>query len=322
MSGRKNMTENPLLTLTPTRAELKGNLQQEIGLALGLKGGQGLNRAALNILTAPILNRICDWGVEFDGLIRTGGISEAARAMVPFFFNEVQVSGQENIPAEGPVILAANHPTGLETFPLAAFSERKDFIVVASEIFFLEQLPALRPHMIITSADASQRTHAVRESIRHLKTGGMLMIYPTGLLDPDPQFFANAKEKLAAWSRSLSLFIRQASETKIVPAIISNVFAPHFLFSPLTARQYYRIERQKMSTFLQGLSIFAFRRPRFNAAISFGEALTFTSELARDSEAVQADIQSGAERLLAEHLVRYPPTKAALWPEYPDRERF
>ena len=101
----------------------------------------------------------------------------------------VRVEGREHIPADGPVILAANHQSFCDSFFLPLVVRRRVTYVAKAEYFdswrtawFFRaagQIPMNR-----SGGDASQR--ALDTATEVLQGGGVLAIYPEGTRSPNP----------------------------------------------------------------------------------------------------------------------------------------
>jgi len=110
--------------------------------------------------------------------------------ITPFLYLlwRVKVEGRENVPADGPVILAANHQSFCDSFFLPLVIRRKVTYVAKAEYFdswktawFFRaagQIPMNR-----SGGDASQR--ALDTATTVLRSGGVLAIYPEGTRAPD-----------------------------------------------------------------------------------------------------------------------------------------
>jgi 1-acyl-sn-glycerol-3-phosphate acyltransferase len=110
--------------------------------------------------------------------------------LTPVFYVlwKVEVEGRENIPTEGPAVLAANHQSFCDSFFLPLVVRRRVTYVAKSEYFehwrtawFFRaagQIPMQRG-----GGDASQR--ALNTAMEVLDQGSLLAIYPEGTRAPD-----------------------------------------------------------------------------------------------------------------------------------------
>ncbi|MDI3327046.1 MAG: lysophospholipid acyltransferase family protein [Alicyclobacillaceae bacterium] len=93
----------------------------------------------------------------------------------------VSVSGAEQIPPRGPVIVAANHPSWLDPFLLGAFLPRKPYFITKAEVF---RYRIFNPLIRYVGGFPVQRgvpdVRAVRHSLRLLEDGQVLAIFIEG----------------------------------------------------------------------------------------------------------------------------------------------
>ena len=105
--------------------------------------------------------------------------------------------------------------------------------------------------MIFVSPDPHARMGVIRAMIRHLETGGALMTFGSGLVDPYPDLLPGAAEALETWYNSLAIVLRRDPETRLVLSIGSSVVAPNSMRSLLTRLKQDGWERRKLAEFLQ-----------------------------------------------------------------------
>jgi hypothetical protein len=118
---------------------------------------------------------------------------------------------------------------------------------------FFTNLQALREHVIYTTKQTHERLTVVRESIRHLRSGGALVIFPGGNIEPDPAVLPGMREALERWSASLEIMIRSVPETKVVVSMVSGVLEKRSLRHPLVYIKKNLRERQKVAETLQAI---------------------------------------------------------------------
>ena len=124
----------------------------------------------------------------------------------------------ERMPVQGPVIIVANHPhggiEGLVLIKLLA-ALRPDTKIPAN--FALKVFDELKSHFLfVNPLDAKDPANrrGLRESLRHLRSGGVLVIFPAGrtsFYQPDLGTIADSE-----WSRSVASLARK-SDAKVVP---------------------------------------------------------------------------------------------------------
>jgi 1-acyl-sn-glycerol-3-phosphate acyltransferase len=116
------------------------------------------------------------------------------------------VEGIENVPAEGPAILASNHLSFSDSFFLPAMLDRKVTFIAKAEYFTspgikgkltaaffkgVGQLPVDR------SGARGAGEAAIRSGIRVLEEGGLFGIYPEGTRSPDGRLYRGKPGGLA-----------------------------------------------------------------------------------------------------------------------------
>jgi hypothetical protein len=103
--------------------------------------------------------------------------------------------------------------------------------------------------------------------LRHLRTGGSLLLYPAGRIEADPALFGVAETRPADWSGSLELLARAVSPLTVVPAMVSGVLSPGILRHPL-ARLHRDGERRRWLA--ATLQFVGGRSDRLSTRVEFG----------------------------------------------------
>jgi putative hemolysin len=126
------------------------------------------------------------------------------------------------IPESGPVVVVANHPFGgLEGLILAGLlaSRRSDVKIMAN--FLLERIPELAEFFIFvdpfgSSGAAKQNIRPLKESLAHLRRGGILGVFPAG--EVSHLQFKNRRPTVSdpVWSASVARMVRKTGAT-VVP---------------------------------------------------------------------------------------------------------
>ncbi len=276
-----------------------------------------LAKALLKLVLDPPARKFTRLLLELEQAVAAQGPAYGARKISRYFFDDLTVHGAEHIPQEGACIIAANHPGGMDFLAQIEAARRDDLRVISSDVNFMRPLPGLNQYLVPISSDARSRYAALRETLAHLRDGGMLLLYPTGSIDPDPHYFRNAQDHLARWSRSLAVYLQKGAPLQVVPAITSQAISEKILFSRLVMRQKRRVDRQRAAEFLQTMNMMYLKGQRLNLKVSFGEAMVFDDPHADEAKLAGwlAQIKQAAQALMQAHLTRFPPARAELWEE-------
>jgi hypothetical protein len=262
----------------------------------------------LQRLLGPFLwypaQRFARLAAEFDRRVAMEGLTAAMRWLLPMFVDETRVYGLENLPASGPLVIASNHPGSYDGIVIGAHLGRDDLRVPVSDVPALRHLRATAPHLIYTHLgdDSHARISAARESVRHLRSGGALLVYAAGKVEPDPAVLPGAREALQYWSGSLGWFLRQVPDAVLVITIVSNVLARSCLRNPVTLLRRQQRRKQFLAETVQvGQQVLLGRRFRLTPEVRFGIPLRAVDlGGGRDPEAARAAIVAQAEELLDE----------------------
>ncbi len=172
------------------------------------------------------------------------------RACLDVMRIEVQTpqSQLDNIPETGPVVFVANHPHGLVDGMILAdlIGRRRDDyrILTRSLLTGIDEdasrymIPVPFPH----EEDAQQKMVDMRrKAMEHLKSGGLIAIFPSGVVASSQTMFGPAIE--AEWNVFTAKMIRNSGAT-VVPC-----------FFPGSNSRRYQIANQISATLRQGLLI-------------------------------------------------------------------
>ena len=252
---------------------------------------------------------------ELDRRVALNGIVAAAQWLLTQIVTGIDVRSADNIPTTGPVLIASNHPGAYDIVALIAASGRDDIWIIASGVPFTRSLIATAPHLIYVNPDdrgAPDRMVAIRSGIRHLQDGGALLIYPTGIVDPDPDISAGLEESIGTWSGSLEIFLRRAPQTCVAPAIVSSVLSRRYFNNPLVKIPKTEWEKRKLAEMIQVSRQMITNKPiDLTPRITFGAAIK--GDDLRDSEGRYLPaIIVRARQTLIEHQLKLPSAQSSL----------
>lgn len=273
---------------------LAGILAREGAEALGWEGrrpGGTLARALLR----PAALRIAREFARCDEMFATRELQDAAEWVLRHFATRVEVAGLDRIP-RGPILLVANHPGLTDAMALIAAVGRSDVRIVAADYPFLHALRGLGPRLIFLRRAGASQLGWIRAVSRHLRQGGVVLLFPAGRLEPDPAVLGR-HGALLPWSASVSVIHRLAPEAQIVPAAVSGVLSERAFGHPLTRVRRSSRDRQRVAALLQMIDP-TYRR--ITARITFGLPLSAPELAAADGAAMVGHLAERVQALLAD----------------------
>jgi hypothetical protein len=296
------------MSQTMSRAQsLRRSITNEAFSAMGLGPGSWQERLARPLFDIPA-GRFARLASAWDEQIDRNGAAAGCRWLLPRLARDIQVRGAETIPASGPVLLVSNHPGAFDGVTIIANLPRDDFKIIISDVPFFRMMTGASRYMIYMNWGQPQdRTQTVRSAIRWLQSGGLLFIFPSGLVNPDPACMPGVEESLATWSNSIDLFLRKAPGARLVCAAISGVITKRFLDNPFARRQKTDEQRIKTAEYLEFAQLMLIQRDLgLNPRLSFAEPITADELLstAGGNDLHQAIVQR-QRNLISDHLAAF-----------------
>lgn len=240
-------------------------------------------------------------GMELDQAVAKGNVIGGARWILPHFVRSHEAKGEENIPPDGPLVIAANHPANIDSIVISAHVSRPDYKIIIGDIPFFENLPHVSEHAIYAPdpTDVSGRMKVVRESVRHLQSGGALLIFPRGSIEPDPDFMPGVESEFQHWSRSLEIFLKCVPGLQILVTIASGVISQSAFHHPITWFRKHRPDKQRLAFLYQLARQMLAGRELFGLTprVTFGEIVQ-----RHNNEPLTAEVEGAAQRTLQTHM--------------------
>jgi len=281
---------------------LRERITDEIFLALGMPK-DGLLRRKLGGLFRLPAQRFSRIFASADDAARTGGLQGAGQRLLQNLSVRCHARGLENLPAEGPLVVASNHPGAYDSAALAASIPRHDLKIIVFEVPFYHALEHISRQMIYVNPNPDLRMPALRSAIDHLRSGGALIQFGTGHIDPDPSVQAGSEETLANWSPSLEIMLRKVPEAHLTLAMVSGVLMKRFARHPLTRLRRKPIDRRRVAEFMQLIwMLAASKAPDVTTRISFAPPVSSEQLQAECSGRWMESILERAKTLLAQHM--------------------
>ena len=281
---------------------LRERITDEVFLAMGMPKSGVLRRSLGWLLRLPT-HRFASIFSSADLAAREQGLRGAGQELLRNLSVQVQTNGLENLPREGPLIVASNHPGAYDSAALAASIPRQDVKIIVYEIPFYHALEHIQQRMIFVNPNPDLRMSALRSAVDHLRSGGALIQFGTGRIDPDPLVQAGSAENLQNWSPSLEIMLRKAPETQLTLAMVSGVLLERFARHPLTHLRKHPIDRRRIAEFLQVIwQLVTGKEPGVTPRISFAPPVATAQLQSESSGRWMESIILRARTLLAEHM--------------------
>jgi hypothetical protein len=159
---------------------------------------------------------------QFDQTVGKHGLIAGGQFILDRFTGQVTVTGAEGVPSSGPAIIASNHPGMTDAMAVWTAVARNDLLIIAAERDLLDHLPNMRQHLILIQSPGSS---AYREALAHLKSGGAILTFPAGHIEPDAAVRPGAVESLATWSPSVVSLASRVDGCRLIPAFTTGVIS-------------------------------------------------------------------------------------------------
>ena len=217
------------------RREFDAICRRDLAILSGVEKSP-VGRWLLNAALGGQLRRFADNMATFNTELVTLGLAEAATALCARYGGRVVAEGLEHVPAEGPVLLVSNHPGMFDTLAIYATLPRPDIRALARPQPLLGLLTSLAPNLLMLPDEGAGRAGGLRQVLQSLRSGGALLIYPAGHLEPEPVLIgrhglkdSSPTEPLGPWSSGVGTLVklaaRQGVPLRVVPTSLSGVLS-------------------------------------------------------------------------------------------------
>jgi len=155
-------------------------------------------------------------GIKPDGENWVHAFCRAVLRVITSVFFDLKVTGQENVPSEGGVLLLVNHQSFLDPPCVGVQMKRQLSYLAKSELFDVPLFGKLIPKLnAFPVRQGAGDVGAVRETIKRLKEGHILAVFPEGSRTPDGE--------MLPLQSGFALVVRKAG-VPIVPVAINGTF--------------------------------------------------------------------------------------------------
>ena len=204
----------------------------------------------IRILFRGAARKFAQHMIEFDRDIGIHGMAQAARETDKHYVRALCVSGQEHLP-HGSFLALSNHPGMTDSLAVLAALGRAEIRIIALDRPFLLSFPNLGKHLSFVTDDRNERVSLLRKVSAHLRSGGSVLTFPAGHIEPDPDIYPGAVESLQAWTDSVGVFLRLAPQTAVVPIVVRQVIWDRTAYHPLMRLRATRADRELLAAAVQ-----------------------------------------------------------------------
>jgi len=287
--------------------EIRQSMIEEIYNAIGLPDRSWLRLALAPIAWAPA-QRFAGLIVECERCAERSDFRQAARQLMERFISGAIVQGEGNVPLEGPLLIASNHPGAVDGLAIASSLPRADLKIVVSGSPFFQKLVYLREHLILTGRDPHGQMLVLRNAIRQLREGGTVLLFPSGRVDPDPAVFPSAWRSIDDWSPSVGKLLEKVPATRLLVSVVSGVLAAECMNNPLVRLRKGTWEKRRLAEYIQIIQqLLLGRRYPLEPLVSFGEALTLAEiRLEEKVEDAMQAVRAHAKRVMEANWMAEP----------------
>ena len=263
--------------------------------AFGWEGNPILSRMLRTVFTGSA-RKFAEVMLEFDDGVGERGFADAARQMLRKYTQDVRIFS-DPLPA-GPFLALSNHPGMVDTLALFSALNRLDLKIIAVDRPFLKALPNTSEKLFYVTDDQSSRIALVRQVSGHLRSGGTVLTFPGGEIEPDPNVYPGAVEALQNWTDSVGVFLRMAPETPILPVLVRGVLWEKTANHPLSYVKKTREERETLAAAFQFLIQILFNRKPLDVTVQIGKAITVAELGSKETQVIHQAVLTEMQRLI------------------------
>jgi len=137
------------------------------------------------------------------------------------------------------------------------------------------------------------------EVAAYLRSGGAVLSFPAGRIEPDPDVWSGALQSLNTWADSARFIVKFAPQTRIVPVLVQGVVWEKTARHWLTRIRRTRTERDKLAAALQLLSMVVHGTKPTTVNVRFAPPILRAGD-PLESEAIHQVVVGRMRRLIAE----------------------
>jgi putative hemolysin len=251
--------------------------------------------------------------LDFDDAVGQLGLVDAARQTQRLYVRSLRIfsppstgSGRHPLPA-GPFLALSNNPGTVDTLALFSALNRSDLKIIAVDRPFLKSLTNISQRLFYVTDDPGARMSLVRQVSGHLRSGGAILTFPAGKIEPDANVYPGAVEALQDWTDSVGIFLRMAPETAILPIVVRGVIWDKAAGHPLVRLKKTREDREKLAAAFQLLAHVVLNKKPLDVTVQIGKPIMAAELGCKDTQAIHQAVLAEMKR-----LIEHPPEGAGV----------
>jgi hypothetical protein len=229
--------------------------------------------------------KFADQMLDFDDAVGQIGLPKAGRQTLHRYVRSARLFS-DPLPA-GPFLALSNHPGAVDTLK-----------IIAVDRPFLKSLHNVSERLFYVTDDPAARMSLVRQVSGHLRSGGAVLTFPAGEIEPDPNVYPGAVESLDEWMDSVGVFLRLAPETSILPVLVRGVLWDKTANHPLTRVKKTREEQEMLAAAFQFLAQIVWNRKPLDVTVQIGKPITVVELGSKDTNVIHQAVLSEMKCLI------------------------
>jgi len=252
----------------------------------------GMLRALFSIPARKFARQMLD----FDDAVGQLGLVDGARQAQRLYVRSLRLFSPP-LPA-GPFLALSNHPGTVDTLALFSALNRSDLKIIAVNRPFLKSLTHVSQRLFYVTDDPGARMSLVRQVSGHLRSGGAILTFPAGEIEPDANVYPGAVEALQGWTDSVGIFVRMAPETAILPIVVRGVIWDKAAEHPFTRLKRTREDREKLAAAFQLLAHMVMNAKPLDVTVQIGKPITAAELGCKDTQVIHQAVLAEMKRLI------------------------
>lgn len=212
--------------MSPLSRKLALLSANEMVSALGVGSVPLPLRRGLALPFRALSRRLAETLAVMDDTIAERGLPAAAAQALTSFGVELRESGAA--PESKACLVLANHPGAYDALALMSALRRRDLLILAADRVFLRALPNLSQHLLFVGDTPGERAAALKRALLRLRSGGAVLHFPAGQIEPDADFEHAPARLLAPWQPGVAALLKACTkvEGRVIVAGVRGVHSP------------------------------------------------------------------------------------------------